>query len=134
LCSTNQLRLSSTRLSDRISVAFRQRPQLLQREPAAAARRRDENACPYPLRAWCLTRILGALPPAWALTAQSLGALIGDRRPSVRIPCANNCRGSRRLHSLRPFFRPRQYARIVGTLRTYCRSQRIRGHITQVYE
>jgi hypothetical protein len=119
---------------DRKSVPLRERPQLLQREPAATAGCGDQDAGPYALRARRFTSVLSALPPTRARATQRLRTFVGDRRPSVWIPRTQHRRDPRVLHSIRLSLRDRQYDCIVFAIQPYCRTRRISGHITQVYE
>jgi hypothetical protein len=68
-------------LSDGKSVPFRQGPQLLQGEPAAATGVGYQNGGPEALRSWRLAGFLSAAPAPGARAPQILGALI-DGSPS----------------------------------------------------
>ena len=152
------LAAESARLSDWISVLLRQGPQLFQGETATAAGFGNQHPGPYALGARGLTGLSGAPPAAGTLSTQRLGALVGNRRPPVRIPRTHD-RYERRAVDLHPVRLPEstvtpncrtwqqplmarvggsvthgQYGRIVEAIQTYCRPRLIRGPFTWVYE
>jgi hypothetical protein len=84
--SRRSLSQQTPRGTDWKSVLLRQGPQLFQGETAAAAGFGYQHPGPYALGARGLTGLPSAPPAAGTLAAQRLGALVGNRRPSVRIP------------------------------------------------
>jgi hypothetical protein len=71
-----------------VAAALGQRSQLAERESAAAAARRNDNARPYTCGAHRLTRLPCALPPQRARPAHRLGAIVCVLGPTVGIGLA----------------------------------------------